>query len=142
MKNALCAAGLGMLLATAAPAQDRATIERLNEAFSAAFRQGDMAAVAGMYAEDADLLPHGADMVRGRSAIQAFWTKTAEAIADAKLTTIDVKPLGPEAAREIGTFLLKTRGAPPQEIAGKYVVVWRKVGDEWKLATDIWNMNR
>lgn len=140
MKNALCAAGLGMLLATAAPAQDRATIERLNEAFSAAFRQGDMAAVSGMYTED--LLPHGAEMVRGRSAIQAFWTKTAEAIADAKLTTIDVKPLGPEAAREIGTFLLKTRGAPPQEIAGKYVVVWRKVGDEWKLATDIWNMNR
>ena len=140
MKNALCAAGLGVLLATAAPAQDRATIERLNEAFSAAFRQGDMAAVSGMYTED--LLPHGAEMVRGRSAIQAFWTKTAEAIADAKLTTIDVKPLGPEAAREIGTFLLKTRGAPPQEIAGKYVVVWRKVGDEWKLATDIWNMNR
>src|SRR5215216_4314830 len=79
MKNALCAAGLGMLLATAAPAQDRATIERLNEAFSAAFRQGDMAALAGMYTEDADLLPHGADMVRGRSAIQAFWTKTREA---------------------------------------------------------------
>ena len=140
MKNALFAAGLGMLVATAAPAQDRATIERLNEAFSAAFRQGDMAAVSGMYTED--LLPHGAEMVRGRSAIQTFWTKTAEAIADAKLTTIDVKPLGPEAAREIGTFLLKTRGTPPQEIAGKYVVVWRKVGDEWKLATDIWNMNR
>jgi hypothetical protein len=38
MKNALFAAGLAMLLATAAPAQDRATIERLNEAFSAAFR--------------------------------------------------------------------------------------------------------
>ena len=38
MKNALCAAGLGMLLATAAPAQDRATIERLNEAFSAEWK--------------------------------------------------------------------------------------------------------
>ena len=107
MKDALFAAGLGMLLATAAPAQDRATIERLNEAFSAAFRQGDMAAVAGMYTEDADLLPHGAVMVRGRSAIQAFWTKTAEAIADATLTTIDVKPLGPEAARD--------RHLPPED---------------------------
>jgi len=119
MTKALIAAALGFFLATAAPAQDKATIERLNEAFSAAFRQGDMAAVAGMYAEDADLLPHGADMVRGRSAIQAFWTKTAETIADAKLTTLDVTPLGPDAAREIGTFLLKTRGAAPQEIAGK-----------------------
>ena len=108
MKNALCAAGLGMLLATAAPAQDRATIERLNEAFSAAFRQGDMAAVAGMYAEDADLLPHGADMVRGRSAIQAFWTKTAEAIADAKLTT-DRR----EAARAGGGT--RDRHLPPED---------------------------
>jgi len=25
------------------------------------------------------------------------------------------------------------------ELTGKYVVVWEKVGNEWKLATDIWN---
>ena len=44
-----------------------------------------------------------------------------------------------DAAREIGTFMLKTKGAQPQEIAGKYVVIWQKVGSDWKLATDIWN---
>jgi uncharacterized protein (TIGR02246 family) len=95
-----------------------------------------------MYTEDAYLLPSGGEMVKGRAAIQAFWTKAAEGIGDFKLTTVDVKPLGNDAAREIGTFTLKTKGQPPQEVAGKYVVVWQKVGGDWKLATDIWNTDK
>ena len=63
----------------------------------------------------------------------------AEHVGDAKLTTLYVKALGLSAAREIGTFSLKTRGPRPQEVSGKYVVVWEKVGNDWKLATDIWN---
>jgi hypothetical protein len=27
-------------------------------------------------------------------------------------------------------------------VAGKYVVVWHKVGREWKLGTDIWNADK
>ena len=50
-----------------------------------------------------------------------------------------VKALGPSAAREIGTFNLKTKGARPQEVTGKYVVLWENVGGDWKLATHIWN---
>jgi hypothetical protein len=50
----------------------------------------------------------------------------------------DVKPLGPAATREIGTFALKTKGPNPQEVTGKYVVIWEKVGNDW-LAADIWN---
>jgi len=58
------------------------------------------------------------------------------------LTTVDVKPLGTDAAREVGTFSLKTKGQSQQELIGKYVVVWQKVGSDWKLATDIWNTNK
>jgi hypothetical protein len=57
----------------------------------------------------------------------------AEKVTDPQLTTFDVKPLGPSAAREIGTFILKTKGPTPQEVTGKYVVVWEKVGGDWKL---------
>ena len=66
----------------------------------------------------------------------------AQQMTDAKLTTLDVLPLGRAAAREIGTLTLKTKSQPPQEVVGKYVVVWRKVGGKWKLATDIWNTNK
>jgi ketosteroid isomerase-like protein len=52
---------------------------------------------------------------------------------------LDVKSLGPNAAREIGTFSFKTKAPSPQEVTGKYVVVWEKVGNDWKLSSDIWN---
>jgi hypothetical protein len=44
-------------------------------------------------------------MVHGRAAIKAMWESMAEQVGDPKLTTLDVKPLGPSAAREIGTFV-------------------------------------
>jgi ketosteroid isomerase-like protein len=77
--------------------------------------------------------------VKGRAAIEMMWKDMAERISDPKVTTLDVKSLGPSAAREIGTLSLKTKGQTPQEVTGKYVVVWEKVGTEWKLAVDIWN---
>jgi ketosteroid isomerase-like protein len=56
-----------------------------------------------------------------------------------KVTPVELKRLGPAAAREIGAFSLKTKATTPKEVTGKYVVVWEKVGRDWKLATDIWN---
>jgi ketosteroid isomerase-like protein len=35
----------------------------------------------------------------------------------------------------------KTKGANPQDIAGKFSVVWVREGGKWKNNTDIWNMN-
>ena len=135
---------VGYLALGAAPAlgQDRVTIQKLNDAWTAAFNKGDAAAVAAMYAEDAYVLPPGAEMVKGRAAIEAFWRQTAQQMGDAKLTTVDVLPLGSAAAREVGIVSLKTKSQPPQEIVGKYAVLWRKVGGKWKLATDIWNTNK
>jgi uncharacterized protein (TIGR02246 family) len=135
--------GVCLSLATsAALAQDKATIEKLNNAWTAAFNKGDAQAVAAMYAEDAYVLPPGSDIVKGRAAIEAFWRQAAQQMTDAKLTTLDVLPLGRTAAREIGTVSLKTKSQPPQEVVGKYAVVWRKIGGQWKLATDIWNTNK
>ena len=125
-------------LTSAAFGQDKATIDKLNESFIAAFQKGDTAAIGQMYTEDAYLVSYGGEMVKGRAAIQAFWIKAAEGISDFKLTTVDVQPLGNDSAREVGTFTLKTKGQPPQEVAGKYVLVWQKVGGDWRLATDIW----
>jgi uncharacterized protein (TIGR02246 family) len=140
-RAAVIAGGLAVGAASAS-AQDKATIQKLNDAWTAAFNKGDAAAVAAMYTEDAYLLPPGAEMVRGRAAIEAFWRQAARQLGDAKLATIDVLPLGLQAAREIGTVSLKTKSQPPQEIIAKYAVVWRKAGDKWKLATDIWNTNK
>ncbi len=137
MLTAICLWG-----AAPAIAQDKATIQSLSDKFAQAFNAGDAAAVAALYTEDAVILPPGGEMMKGKSAIQAFWKGAAEQLGDGKLTTVDVKPLGSEAAREIGTFSFRTKGSQPQDITGKYVVLWEKVGGDWKLATDICNTNK
>jgi len=126
-----------------APASaQKAEIEAANAKWIEFFNKGDFAGVASLYTTDATALPQGDAMVQGRAAIEAMWKGMAEQVGDPKLTTLDIKPLGPSAAREIGTFSMKTKGPKPQEVTGKYVVVWEKIGNDWKLATDIWNDGR
>ena len=98
-----------IFLAVPALAQDKATIQSLSDQFAKAFNAGDAAAVAALYTEDAIILPPGGEMMKGRSAIQAFWKGAAEQFDNGKLTTVEVKPLGNEAAREIGTFSFRTK---------------------------------
>jgi uncharacterized protein (TIGR02246 family) len=129
-----------LLLALSAPAfAQKAEIDAGNAKWIEFFNKGDFAGVASLYTEDATAFPPGAAMVKGRAAIAEMWKGMAEQVSDPQLTTLDVKPLGPSAAREIGTFSLKTKGPTPKEITGKYVVVWEKVGNDWKLSSDIWN---
>src|SRR5260370_20386775 len=120
----------------------KAEIEAVNAKWIEFFNKGDFAGVASLYTDDATAFPPGSGMVKGRAAIGAMWKGMAERVSDPEVTTLDVKPLGPSAAREIGTFSLKTKGPTPQEVTGKYFVVWEKVGGDWKLATDIWNDGR
>ena len=129
-----CTAGL------IAPAfAQKAEIDTVNAQWIEFFNKGDFAGVACLYTADAAAFPPGSAMVQGRAAIGEMWKGMAEQVSDPKLTTLDVKALGPSAAREIGTFTLKTKGPTPRDVSGKYVVVWEKVGNDWKLAADTWN---
>jgi uncharacterized protein (TIGR02246 family) len=131
---------LAVMAGLIAPAlAQKAEIEAVNAKWIELFNKGDFEGVAALYTEDATALPPGSAMVKGRAAIAAMWKAMAEQVTDPKVTTLDVKALGTSAAREIGTFSLKTKGPTPQEVSGKYVVVWEKVGNGWKLAADIWN---
>jgi uncharacterized protein (TIGR02246 family) len=130
------------LLTTPALAQTTAQIQKLNDQWMAAFNKGDAAAVAAMYTIDAYVLPDGREMVKGRPAIEALWKQQMAGATVEKITTLDVKPLGGNAAREIGTATMKTKAEPPQDVVIKYAVVWQKEGGQWKLLQDIWNMNK
>ena len=129
------------LLTTPALAQTTAQIQKLNDQWMAAFNKGVAAAVAAMYTIDDYVLPDGREMVKGRPAIEALWKQQMAGATVEKITTLDVKPLGGNAAREIGTATMKTKDQPPQDVVIKYAVVWQKEGGQWKLLQDIWNMN-
>ena len=131
---------IALLVAFVGPAfAQKARIEAVNAKWVELFNKGDFEGIANLYTADATAFPPGAPMVKGRFAIGKMWKSLAEQASNPRLTTLDVKRLSPTAAREIGTFSLTTKGPSPEEISGKYLVVWQRVSGEWKLSADIWN---
>lgn len=138
---AILAVCLG-LFAVPAMAQTKAAIQKLNDQFASAVNTGNAAAVAAMYTKDAYVLPAGGKMVKGSKEIEAFWNEASKDMQDVQCTSLDVKPLGGSAAREVGTCSFMTKKAPLKEVSIKYAVVWQKEGGKWKLLQDIWNTDK
>lgn len=120
----------------------RARIEKLGKSFTDAFDRGDVAAVAGMYAEDAVVLPPDGDLVKGRAAIQGIWQGFRDMGGKSmKFTVLDVDASG-NLIVETGLAELQVQpaGAAAVTVPVKYVVVWKKQKDgSWKISRDIWN---
>ncbi len=123
-------------------AQVRGLIEEANLKFGEAIRQGDAAALAALYTEDATILPPNSDMIQGMAGIMEFWNSVIQmGVTDAALTTVDV--MGADGlAYEVGNYAMtiQPEGQEPVEDMGKYVVVWKLQADgSWKMHVDIWN---
>jgi len=123
----------------------RSRIEETNAEFSAAVSHGDTAAIAALYTDDAIVLPPNAEMVRGRQAIKGLFDGMIQQMGIPQLTlrTMQVDEVG-EMANEIGEYTLKFQpaGGEPVTDIGKYVVIWKRQGDDsWKLHIDVWNTN-
>jgi uncharacterized protein (TIGR02246 family) len=130
------------LLAAPALAQTKAAIQHLEDQWANAVSTGNIAALMAQYTKDADSLPAGAKMIKGQQAIQAYWKGAMDEMGDVHCTTLDVKPLGSAAAREIGTCSAKTKKPPISPIDIKYVVIWVKDGGKWKQSLEIWNSDK
>lgn len=138
---AIIALGLG-LLATPALAQTKAAIQKLEDQWASAVNTGDLAALTALYTKDADSLPAGGKMMKGQTAIEAYWKGAMADLQDVKCTTLDVKSLSGAAAREIGTCSGMTKKPPLKEIEIKYVVLWQNEGGKWKQSLEIWNTDK
>jgi ketosteroid isomerase-like protein len=116
----------------------QAAQDRLAEAIAA--RDAKRAAL--LYTNEARLIPQGAPACTDHDAITAFFAGAIDnGIAAARFTTDEVE--GDERqAVETGRYELYA--APPGgerilAASGRYLVVWRKVGGEWRMHRDMFN---
>jgi ketosteroid isomerase-like protein len=134
--------GLSVLVGAAVFAQGkspvRAAIEANNKKFAEASKKGDAATIAQIYATDAEAFPPNAELVKGRAALQQFWKGMLDSgVAAAETTTRDVEVSG-NLATESGTYVITAKDGKVAD-KGKYNVVWKRIGGEWKIYRDIWN---
>jgi len=120
------------------PVEVTEEIQAANEGFMAAFASSDAAALAALYTQDGKLLPPSSDVVAGTAAIQGFWQNVMEAgVARAQLTTEEAMGFD-DTAFEVGRYSLYD-SAGNTIGQGKYIVIWKKTEDGWRLYRDIWN---
>ncbi|HET7816545.1 MAG TPA: DUF4440 domain-containing protein [Sphingomicrobium sp.] len=100
-------------------------------------RNKDAAGIAQLYTEDGAVMAPNAPKAEGRAAIEQAWASLMAA-PGFELTFAPDRIV----VSESGDMALDRGTYRAGEDVGKYVVVWRKVGGEWKAAADIFNTDR
>ncbi|MBV8543847.1 MAG: SgcJ/EcaC family oxidoreductase [Acidobacteria bacterium] len=125
------------------PGDAENAIRRANADFAANVRSANaQILVSNFYAPDAVVMAPNYPALRGRDAIQQFWTGfLASGAVDVALTSTNVMQPSSDVAIESGHYDLSLRPASGQAIkdAGKYVVVWKKSDGRWWAVEDIFN---
>jgi uncharacterized protein (TIGR02246 family) len=121
------------------------TLDKLAADFVATFNAKDAAKVAALYADDAVLMLAGEPLLKGRSSIEAHYREQFKV----PFTKLQVKPMesviSGNTAYEAGTSAVTmprstaNGNAAPRVDNGKYVVIYKRVGNAWKIAYDISN---
>jgi ketosteroid isomerase-like protein len=93
--------------------------------------------VAALYSDGAQLLPPGAAVVAGRAAIRDYWANDIAATGMPLTIKADAGEVGGDWAWRSGTFSGQDANGAP--FTGKYVEVWQRTADGWKIHRDIWN---
>jgi ketosteroid isomerase-like protein len=103
--------------------------------YEAAWSQRDAAALARLFAEDGFVLPGGEMPVRGRAAVQKYYTGKGGPLA--------LRAFAYAAEGGVGYILGGYAGKPGEPDDGKFTLTLRKGSDgRWLIMSDMDNSNR
>jgi len=120
---------------------DSAAIQEAARQFSAAYIRGDAAAMMRLYTPDAVIFPERSDAITGLEAIKRYFTLAeGRRITRHQLTATRVVVDGKH-AYDHGTYEIagERDGKAWGPFRGKYLVVWRREPDGWRIQLDMWN---
>jgi ketosteroid isomerase-like protein len=143
----LVRAVLVMLVVTTSAAHAQGTrsdtdaIQAAARQFSAAYMRGDADAITALYTRDAVIFPERSPAISGHDALRAYWKhgpgqKVTRHLLIPTQVTVDGKHAYDHGMYEIAG---ERNGKAWGPVRGKYLVVWRREPDGWKMHLDMWN---
>ena len=119
-------------------------LEVINEnikAFSQAYMDEDIDALINMYADDGKIFPNNRKIISGKTELMSYWAiPEGVEIMYHKVTPLEIK-IENDTAYDYGYYEGKTLLKDKTESSwqGKYVIIWKKIDNDWKIYLDIWN---
>ncbi len=145
MKQLLRAVAVTLVMTGTAHAQasqsDIAAITEAARQFSAAYMRGDVNAITALYTPDAVIFPERSYAISGQDALKRYWKhEPGRKVTRHRLiptqVTVDGKHAYDHGIYEIAG---ERNGKAWGPVRGKYLVVWRREPDGWKMQLDMWN---
>ena len=110
------------------------------KSFSAAYVGADYDNLTSFYSTDGKIFPAESDIIVGHEAIKKRWTlPKGVKIISHKVTPKEIKIIE-DYAYDYGYYKGRSANKKGENaFKGKYVIVWKKVANDWKIYLDIWN---
>jgi uncharacterized protein (TIGR02246 family) len=116
-------------------------VRRMGDEWARHWNAGDLDGVAAIYAEDAVYLPPHHEAVHGREAIREYLkAPLGHGVSDLAFDVTHIKQQG-AIAWDVGTYrmTIPQNEETKREDHGKYLTVWRRLGERWLIAADAWS---
>lgn len=128
-------------MACANPSGDEETIQKLESMWSQAFAEKDIDWIVNLHAADAQQFPPSAPPVEGSDALRAAWQGMMDTEGlELKWESAFVKVADSgDMAYDTGFGTITNPDGSGTPV--KYLVVWEKHGDDWKVAVDMFSPN-
>ncbi|MFO1426522.1 MAG: nuclear transport factor 2 family protein [Steroidobacteraceae bacterium] len=107
-------------------------------ALETAFNRDDAAACAAVFAADGQVLPEAGPAIVGQEALQQYFVGEVSREISYDLHT-SMQVVRGDLAVEQGTYVMRNVRLGTDVEAGKYLTVWRRIGDTWKISRLIYN---
>jgi ketosteroid isomerase-like protein len=114
-----------------------AEISAVQRRFLHLFEMNDIAGIAACYTEDAQMLVANMDAICGRASIASVFKFTAVQGHRLEFQTLELDVIGTTAV-EAGRYTRRRSDGSTFD-HGKYMVVWKRVGDEWQIHRDMFS---
>jgi ketosteroid isomerase-like protein len=114
----------------------KALISETNKQFTSAALNGDSATFVSLYHPDAQIYPPNEEAMDSKKMGSMMAQFKEMGITSFELQTKEIFE-GDEEVTEVGTYTMSD--GKNFNDKGKYMVVYKKDGDKWKMYRDIWN---
>ena len=120
-----------------------AAVDKIIMDFTDLFNSRDLTKLASLYADDAVWMPQNSPMIKGRVAIEAALKERFKGPGVLKFTGTTSAVSG-TLAFVAGTYTVTVPvdGAAPVSFAAKSLTVFKRVGNDWKIAYDMQNADQ
>jgi ketosteroid isomerase-like protein len=106
-------------------------ITKKYEILRTSLKNGDPSYVINMHTEDAMLFKADGTETVGIKALKTFYAHVAASGIDIKSTPTTIEFLTDDIAFEVGVFHSTTKNG--KQNSSKYVMIWKRIGSDWKI---------